>query len=75
MALDSIIKRVFILDDLIRQGRTGSASDLSKTLGVSTRQVYNYISKFNKIGKTVKYDLEKNTFVYVEKYEKEEAGK
>ena len=64
-----------MLDDLIRQGKTGNVSDLSEMLGVSTRQVYNYISKFNKIGKTVKYDLEKNTFVYVEKYGKEGAGK
>lgn len=66
MALESIIKRILILDDLIKQQRTGKVTDLAEALGVSERQAYNYISRLNKIGKGARYDPEKNSYVYEE---------
>ena len=70
MALDNIIKRISILNDLIQKEQTGNASNLARALGMSKRQVYNYISEFNKIGRGVRYDPERGSYVYVQEASK-----
>ena len=64
MALSKIIHRAIVLDQLIKQKRTGTANDLAKTLGISRRHVYHYLEAFHEMGKSATYHPELCSFVY-----------
>ena len=63
----TIMKRAYLLDELIQKGKTGNLEMLSKHLGVSKRHTYNYLKALEDIGKEHKFDDARNSFVYLER--------
>ncbi|MEM6358878.1 MAG: HTH domain-containing protein [Bacteroidota bacterium] len=64
MALHQIIKRYIEIDQLIRSRQSGNADRIAETLGMSKRQVYNYLNALNKIGEFVEFDTINQTYRY-----------
>ncbi|MEM1405426.1 MAG: HTH domain-containing protein [Bacteroidota bacterium] len=64
MALHQIIKRYIEIDELIRSRKSGNADRMAETLGMSKRQVYNYLNALNKIGEFVEFDTINQTYRY-----------
>ncbi|MEM9856570.1 MAG: HTH domain-containing protein [Bacteroidota bacterium] len=65
MALHQIIKRYIEIDKLIKSRKSGNADRMAETLGMSKRQVYNYLQALNQIGEFVEYDTINETYLYV----------
>jgi predicted ArsR family transcriptional regulator len=55
------------LDRLIRNERTGSASEFSKRLGISERTLRNHLQQIRELGAEVIYDRYKRTYKYSQK--------
>ena len=64
MALHKIIKHYIQLDQLITSQESGNADDIAKVLGISKRQVYNYLQALNEIGIRVEFNAIKRTYTY-----------
>ncbi|MCG8389080.1 MAG: helix-turn-helix domain-containing protein [Cytophagales bacterium] len=69
MALEKIVKRALILDQLIRQKNTGNIEQLAVDMEVSRRQVYNYLKVLEKIGKSCEFDHKLQSYVYLDEPE------
>ncbi len=67
MALHQIIKRYIEIDKLITRQESGNADELARALGISKRQVYNYLSAMHKIGIDVEFNAIKQTYIYPKK--------
>ncbi|MCG8390623.1 MAG: HTH domain-containing protein [Cytophagales bacterium] len=67
MALQQIIKRYLEIDRLITNQQSGDAEELAKTLGISKRQVYNYLNAMQALGRNVKFNPRKRTYTYLVK--------
>lgn len=63
------IKKLEYLDNLIETKRTGNAEELGEKLGVSRKQVYNYINELKDMGVEIDYDRNIKSFIYKESYE------
>ncbi|MEM7108963.1 MAG: hypothetical protein AAF519_12115 [Bacteroidota bacterium] len=66
MALHQIIKRYIEIDALIKSRQSGNADRMAQTLGMSKRQVYNYLHAMNRIGRFVEFDTMNQTYRYTE---------
>ena len=66
MALENIVKRVLILDQSIRQKKTGTIEQLATDMELSRRQVYNYLKVLEKIGKSFEFDPDLQSYVYLD---------
>ena len=64
MALHQIIKRYIEIDELIKSRQSGNADRMAETLGMSKRQVYNYLNAMNRIGRFVEFDTMNQTYRY-----------
>lgn len=62
------INRLQQLDQLIRQKRTGNADELATTLGISRRQVYNWLDELKSLGLEIGYDRYRQSFIYNKPY-------
>lgn len=63
------IKRLRTIDRLIKSERSGNAQELADKIGISRKQVYNYINELKEIGVNIEYCRNKRSFVYNEPYE------
>lgn len=64
MALKDILYKGLVLDQLIREKRTGTVDDLATTLGMSRRQVYNYIKAIKEINPQCTFNTQEKSYVY-----------
>lgn len=64
MALHQIIKQYIELDKLIKSRKSGNAEVMAQSLGMSKRQVYNYLNALNRIGEQVEFDTINQTYRY-----------
>ena len=64
MALFSQLDRYTRLHLLIRRAATGSAPELATKLGISERQVYNYLQELRDMGLPIAYDNFRATYHY-----------
>jgi hypothetical protein len=62
------LNRLQQIDQLIRQKRTGSPSELAKKLGVSKRQLYYWLDDLKDLGLEIKYSRNLGSFVYLKQY-------
>ncbi len=58
------IERLQLLNKLIEEERTQAPEDLANRLGVSRRQLYNYIENLKDIGLEVVFSRKHNSFCY-----------
>jgi predicted DNA-binding transcriptional regulator YafY len=68
MQIFKYIDRINLLDKLIRQGRTGSPSDLAKRLGVSTSRLYVIIDQLKDMGAPIEYSRQQYSYYYEYEY-------
>ena len=58
-------ERILKLDELLRKKKTGSATQLSKLLGTSRRQVYNYFERLGQLGRDIRFNEKEGSFEYM----------
>lgn len=58
------LNRLQQVDQLIRQKRTGNASELANKLGISRRQVYNFMEELKELGLEPEYNRVAQSFIY-----------
>lgn len=63
------INIIKLLDQLIRQEKTGTAQELGNKLGLSKKQTYNYINELKELGIAISYSKTRKTFYYQEAVE------
>ncbi|WP_339812785.1 hypothetical protein [uncultured Imperialibacter sp.] len=64
MAVFDLMSKLEKLDYLIRSKSTGTSKSLSKKLGVSERQVFNYLTLFKDLDAPVTYCPFRQTYLY-----------
>ena len=52
------------MDQMIRMENTGDASEFSKRLGISRRQLYYYVDELKDLGLPLSYSRKSKTFFY-----------
>lgn len=62
----SILNRLELLDFLIRTKSTGSPKQMATKLNVGERAAYYYIDLLKSLDAPLKFDKEKNSYVYTE---------
>lgn len=62
------INRLLQIDQLIRQRRTGNAMQFAEKIGVSRRQVYNYLDDLKNLDMEIDYDRMNETYYYKKLY-------
>ena len=62
------LNRLQQIDQLIRQQNTGNADALAEKMGISRRQIYNFISELRDLGLEIEYKRNLNSFVYSKPY-------
>jgi len=56
------------IDQLIRQKRTGNAMQFAEKIGVSRRQIYNFLDDLKNLGMEIEYDRNSGTYYYKKLY-------
>ncbi|MEH6306197.1 HTH domain-containing protein [Olivibacter sp. CPCC 100613] len=69
MKLLVYIERINLLNKLIKQKRTGSPSDLSDRLGLSTSRLHKIIEELKANGAPIAYSRQYQTYFYKHEYE------
>ena len=64
MAVFDLMSKLEKLDYLIRSKATGTSKSLAKKLGVSERQVFNYLTLFKDLDAPVSYCPFRQTYLY-----------
>lgn len=62
------INRLQQIDQLIRQRRTGNATQFAGKVGVSRRQIYNCLDDLKNLGMEIEYDRNNETYFYRKLY-------
>lgn len=62
------LNRLQFLDQLIRQQSTGNADSLAAKMGISRRQIYNFLNELRDFGLEIDYQRDINSFVYRKPY-------
>ncbi len=62
------IDRIRRMDQLIRLCNTGNATEFAMKLGVSRKHVYNLMDSLRELGVEIKYNRQKQSFVYAKNY-------
>ena len=60
----NLLIRLKELDKHIKKGNTGNAECLSKKIGISRKQLYNYLEELTDIGISIKYCRKHKNFYY-----------
>lgn len=68
MQLFKYIERINLMDQLIRQGRTGTQTEFANRLGLSVSRLARIIEYLKGIGAPLEYDRSRNTYYYEEEY-------
>ncbi len=68
MQLFKYIERINLMDQLIRQGRTGTQTEFANRLGLSVSRLARIIEYLKGIGAPLEYDRSRNTYYYDEEY-------
>jgi predicted DNA-binding transcriptional regulator YafY len=58
------LNRLQQIDQLIRQKRTGNATNLAAKLGISRRQAYNWLDELRDLGLEIEYIRDIESYVY-----------
>lgn len=58
------IEKLSVLDKLLRQGHTGTPSELAKRLSISRSTLYDIIDELHSRGVEIKYSRSRYTFYY-----------
>jgi predicted DNA-binding transcriptional regulator YafY len=56
------------MDQLIRQKRTGNSFEFAEKIGISRRQLYNWLNELKSFGLDIAYDRERETYYYTKEY-------
>lgn len=68
-----VVNRILTMDVLISQQLTGKPERFAKKVGLSKRNLYNYLNAFRESGRPINYDKEWQTYYYPgEKYRSHE---
>lgn len=62
------LDRLQYMDQLIRQQRTGNATEFGRKLGLSRRQVYNLLEELRLLGIELEYNRSLKSFIYLKSY-------
>lgn len=62
------LNRLQQMDQLIRQKRTGNATEFAQKMGVSRRQIYNWLEDLRSMGLDIEYNRYKKSFTYRKLY-------
>ena len=62
MSYSEYMKKLFFLNDLLKQGDTGTAEDLAWKLNVSRRTVFRYLDELRMNGAVIGYSKTKKTY-------------
>ncbi len=63
MKIFEIVERFDLIYKLIKEERTGTASEFAKKLNISRSQLFNYLDHIKLYGLEVHYDSFKNSYV------------
>lgn len=64
MTLLKNVQRYKQLHSLIKRGATGNAKELAYKMGITERQVYNYIQELRDLDIPIQYDTVHSTYYY-----------
>lgn len=65
MKLEGFIERILTLDQLLREGRTGTIEELAEKLQLSQRQTFKYLRAFRNIGRENSFNHKLQSYTYL----------
>jgi predicted DNA-binding transcriptional regulator YafY len=66
LQLEKLMNQLSWLDQLIRQGRTGSVSSLADRMEVSASTLHNYLAYMREKGAKIRFSRSRNSYMYEE---------
>ena len=62
--METFIKRIRRMDELISGKRTGAPADLARKLGISERSVFSYLKFMKELGAPITYSRLRESYSY-----------